>query len=204
MCCRLRGDVDQFLEHAALGLAWRGRHGHRQTPRTVRACAWLGARYRRQGLANPIAELLSYTMLLRYSFDLQEDADLIEQAIQNVLVRHPHRRHHAGRHGPCVLDGDDGQHFERIEQVDRRLGRPARLEITRRGLHLRRDVGAGPGGDPRKGHTMGLRVAVVGPGAVGREMLTTLAERNFPADEVIALASSKSTGAQVPSARTMC
>ena len=45
---------------------------------------------------------------------------------------------------------------------------------------------------------MGLRVAVVGAtGAVGREMLTTLAERNFPADEVIALASSKSTGAQV-------
>ncbi|MEC8845660.1 MAG: aspartate-semialdehyde dehydrogenase, partial [Pseudomonadota bacterium] len=43
---------------------------------------------------------------------------------------------------------------------------------------------------------MGLRVAVVGAtGAVGREMLTTLAERNFPADEVIALASSKSTGA---------
>ena len=28
-------------------------------------------------------------------------------------------------------------------------------------------------------------------------MLTTLAERDFPADEVIALASSKSTGAQV-------
>ena len=38
-----------------------------------------------QNMANPIAELLSYTMLLRYSFDLQEDADLIEQAIQNVL-----------------------------------------------------------------------------------------------------------------------
>jgi 3-isopropylmalate dehydrogenase len=38
-----------------------------------------------QGFANPLAELLSYTMLLRYSFDMNEDADLIEQAVQNVL-----------------------------------------------------------------------------------------------------------------------
>src|SRR5438270_903427 len=40
---------------------------------------------------------------------------------------------------------------------------------------------------------MGFRVAVVGAtGNVGREMLTTLAERNFPADEIVALASSAS------------
>ena len=38
-----------------------------------------------QELANPLAQLLSYTMLLRYSFDMNEDADLIEQAVQNVL-----------------------------------------------------------------------------------------------------------------------
>jgi aspartate-semialdehyde dehydrogenase len=45
---------------------------------------------------------------------------------------------------------------------------------------------------------MGIRVAVVGAtGAVGREMLTTLAERAFPADEVIALASSNSIGVEV-------
>ena len=42
---------------------------------------------------------------------------------------------------------------------------------------------------------MGYKVAVVGAtGAVGREMLQTLAERNFPADKVYALASSKSVG----------
>jgi len=42
---------------------------------------------------------------------------------------------------------------------------------------------------------MGYRVAVIGAtGNVGREMLKTLAERNFPADEVIALASSRSIG----------
>ena len=42
---------------------------------------------------------------------------------------------------------------------------------------------------------MGYRVAVVGAtGNVGREMLNVLAERQFPLDEVAALASSRSTG----------
>ena len=45
---------------------------------------------------------------------------------------------------------------------------------------------------------MGYRVAVVGAtGAVGREMLKTLAERRFPADEVVALASGRSAGQEV-------
>src|ERR1700733_5506030 len=45
---------------------------------------------------------------------------------------------------------------------------------------------------------MGYKVAVVGAtGNVGREMLATLAEREFPCDEVVALASSRSIGRQV-------
>ncbi|PWC56015.1 aspartate-semialdehyde dehydrogenase [Azospirillum sp. TSO22-1] len=45
---------------------------------------------------------------------------------------------------------------------------------------------------------MGYRVAVVGAtGNVGREMLATLAARDFPADEVVALASEKSAGREV-------
>ena len=45
---------------------------------------------------------------------------------------------------------------------------------------------------------MGYRVAVVGAtGAVGREMLQTLAERNFPADKVHAVASARSAGREV-------
>src|SRR5512135_2601197 len=45
---------------------------------------------------------------------------------------------------------------------------------------------------------MGFKVAVVGAtGNVGREMLATLAERKFPADEVVALASSESVGREV-------
>ena len=45
---------------------------------------------------------------------------------------------------------------------------------------------------------MGYKVAVVGAtGNVGREMLDILAERQFPADEVVALASSRSIGTEV-------
>jgi len=45
---------------------------------------------------------------------------------------------------------------------------------------------------------MGFKIAVVGAtGNVGREMLQILAERKFPADEVVALASSRSVGAEV-------
>jgi aspartate-semialdehyde dehydrogenase len=45
---------------------------------------------------------------------------------------------------------------------------------------------------------MGFKVAVAGAtGNVGREILTTLAERNFPVDEMVALASSSSVGREV-------
>ena len=36
-------------------------------------------------MANPLAMLLSYAMMLRYSFDQPDDADLIERAIKAVL-----------------------------------------------------------------------------------------------------------------------
>jgi aspartate-semialdehyde dehydrogenase len=50
---------------------------------------------------------------------------------------------------------------------------------------------------------MGYRVAVAGAtGNVGREMLAILAEREFPADEVVALASSRSVGEMVPFGET--
>ena len=45
---------------------------------------------------------------------------------------------------------------------------------------------------------MGFKVAVVGAtGNVGREILDIMCERNFPADEVVALASSRSVGREV-------
>ena len=48
---------------------------------------------------------------------------------------------------------------------------------------------------------MGFKIAIAGAtGNVGREMLDILAERGFPADEVVALASRRSQGTEVPSA----
>jgi aspartate-semialdehyde dehydrogenase len=45
---------------------------------------------------------------------------------------------------------------------------------------------------------MGYRVAVVGAtGNVGREIMQIMVERNFPADEVVALASERSVGKEV-------
>jgi aspartate-semialdehyde dehydrogenase len=45
---------------------------------------------------------------------------------------------------------------------------------------------------------MGYKVAVVGAtGNVGREMFNILSERNFPASEVVALASSRSVGREL-------
>lgn len=38
-----------------------------------------------KGIANPLAQTLSFAMLLRYSFGMEEDAALIEKAVVNVL-----------------------------------------------------------------------------------------------------------------------
>ncbi len=38
-----------------------------------------------KGIANPLAQMLSFAMLLRYSFDMEEDAKLIERAVSGVL-----------------------------------------------------------------------------------------------------------------------
>lgn len=38
-----------------------------------------------KGIANPIATILSATMMLRFSFDLDKEADAVEQAVDQVL-----------------------------------------------------------------------------------------------------------------------
>ena len=38
-----------------------------------------------KGIANPIATILSAAMMLRYSFDLDQEADAIEAAVEKVL-----------------------------------------------------------------------------------------------------------------------
>jgi 3-isopropylmalate dehydrogenase len=37
--------------------------------------------------ANPLACILSFAMMLRYSFDMKEEADLVEKAVKNALAR---------------------------------------------------------------------------------------------------------------------
>ena len=38
-----------------------------------------------KGIANPIATILSASMMLRYSFDLDQEADAVEAAVKQVL-----------------------------------------------------------------------------------------------------------------------
>jgi 3-isopropylmalate dehydrogenase len=40
-----------------------------------------------QNKANPIATILSFAMMLRYSFDMAKEADLLESAIEDVLAQ---------------------------------------------------------------------------------------------------------------------
>src|SRR5579884_4454351 len=39
-----------------------------------------------KGVANPLASILSFAMMLRYSFDLAEEADLVEDAVRRALA----------------------------------------------------------------------------------------------------------------------
>ena len=38
-------------------------------------------------MANPIAAILSFAMMLRYSLDMGEDADVVEKGVENVLAQ---------------------------------------------------------------------------------------------------------------------
>ena len=40
-----------------------------------------------QGKANPLAMIMSFAMMLKYSFSMQEDSDLIEKSVQGVLSK---------------------------------------------------------------------------------------------------------------------
>ena len=41
-----------------------------------------------QNIANPIGTILSAVMMLRYSFDMQKEADMIENAIEKMLKKY--------------------------------------------------------------------------------------------------------------------
>jgi 3-isopropylmalate dehydrogenase len=66
-----------------------------------------------QGIANPLASVLSFSMMLRYSFDLKDEAALLDKAVESVLsaglrtadIMQPGRtRVTTGAMGDAVLD----------------------------------------------------------------------------------------------------
>ena len=70
-----------MLPSASLGAP----DAHRPAQGAVRAGAWLGARHRRQGPGQSAGGAAQLLDVLRYSFDLVDDADLIDKAVQEVL-----------------------------------------------------------------------------------------------------------------------
>ena len=50
------------------------------------ACLWGGTFIAGKGIANPIAQILSAAMMLRYSLNEQEAADAIEDAVNQTLA----------------------------------------------------------------------------------------------------------------------
>jgi 3-isopropylmalate dehydrogenase len=73
-----------------------------------------------QDKANPLATLLSFAMMLRYSFDLGEDADLIEQAVQDVLAAGKRTGDIAGPGQPVVSTTQMGDAL--LAALDKRAG----------------------------------------------------------------------------------
>jgi 3-isopropylmalate dehydrogenase len=72
-----------------------------------------------QGIANPIACLMSFAMLLRYSFDLGEEADRLERAIAKVLDEGYRTADIAGEGGTRVSTSGMGDVI--LKELDRSL-----------------------------------------------------------------------------------
>jgi 3-isopropylmalate dehydrogenase len=77
-------DADRLARPAALGLARRTRCD-RPAQGAVRADPRQRARHRGKGWPTRSPRRCSYAMMLRYSFDLGKEADLVETAVENVL-----------------------------------------------------------------------------------------------------------------------
>jgi len=55
-----------------------------------------------QGKANPLAMLLSFAMMLRYSFDMDEVADRVEHSVESVLNSGLRTRDIMAKDNKCV------------------------------------------------------------------------------------------------------
>ena len=106
----LRGDADRLARHAALGLARRAptRRGRRKAlyePVHGSAPDIAG-----KGVANPLACILSFAMMLRYSFDMPEEADLVEKAVRRTLAAGVRTADIVQPNTGAGLDPRDGRH----------------------------------------------------------------------------------------------
>ncbi len=62
-----------------------------------------------KGVANPLACVLSFAMMLRYSFDLDDDAALIERAVEAVLASGKRTADIAGPGGTAISTAEMGK-----------------------------------------------------------------------------------------------
>lgn len=72
-----------MLPSASLGT--KGKNGH--TPALYEPVHGSAPDIAGRNIANPIATILSFAMMLRYSFDLGKDAELLEKAVTSVLAQ---------------------------------------------------------------------------------------------------------------------
>src|SRR3954451_18658946 len=72
-----------------------------------------------KGIANPLAFVLSFAMMLRYSFDMGEDAALVEKAVANILEQ-SYRTADIAQPGDARVS-NSGMGDAILEQLDRSL-----------------------------------------------------------------------------------
>jgi 3-isopropylmalate dehydrogenase len=68
-----------------------------------------------QGLANPLAQFMSFSMMLRYSFDQAAEADLLDQAVNDALSK---KRTGDIMAAGCEQTGTDGMTAAVIDALD--------------------------------------------------------------------------------------
>ena len=96
-----------MLPSASLGAAGRDRAAQG----ALRAGAWQRPDIAGKDVANPLACILSFAMMLRYSFDLAEEADLVEDAVRRALAAGVRTaRHPCSRIPRAVSTRGDGRH----------------------------------------------------------------------------------------------
>ena len=102
-----------------------------------------------QDKANPLATILSASMMLRHSFGLDEAADRVETAVRRVLAelhrRHPAARHNAAGHrGHGRCRGQRAALMVRLRHLSRADLAPTDQDLLKRPINLHRQLAHSP------------------------------------------------------------